>query len=195
MYIWTWTVCSDSVHHVHYIVQHWQFSVHMDLNSVFRQCTPCTLYSTTLTVQCTYGPEQCVQTVYTISLYSTTLTVQCTYGPEQCVQTVYTMYIIKYNIDSSEYIWTWTVCSDSVHHVHYIVHHWQFSVHMDLNDVFRQCTPCTLYSTTLTVQCTYGSEQCVQTVYTISLYSTTLTVQCTYGAEQCVQTVYTMYII
>ena len=170
VFIWTWTVCSDSVHHVHYIVQHWQFSVHMDLNSVFRQCTPCTLYSTTLTIQCTYGPDQCVQTVYT-------------------------MYIIKYNIDSSEYIWTWTVCSDSVHHVHYIVHHWQFSVHMDLNGVFRQCTPCTLYSTTLTVQCTYGSEQCVQTVYTISLYSTTLTVQCTYGAEQCVQTVYTMYII
>ena len=170
MYIWTWTVCSDSVHHVHYIVHPWQLSVHMDLNSVFRQCTPCTLYSTTLTVQCTYGPEQCVQTVYT-------------------------MYIIKYNIDSSEYIWSWTVCSDSVHHVHYIVHHRQFSVHMDLNSVFRQCTPCTLYSTTFTVQCTNAPEQCVQTVYTISLYSTTLTVQCTYGPEQCVQTVYTMYII
>ena len=167
MYIWSWTVCSDSVHHVHYIVHHWQLSVHMDLNSVFRQCTPCTLYSTTLTVQCTYGPEQCVQTVYT-------------------------MYIIKYNIDSSEYLWSWTVCSDSVHHVHYIVHHrqfsvqmdlnsvfrqctpchyivqhWQFSVHMELNSVFRQCTPCTLYSITLTVQCTYGAEQCVQTVYTM----------------------------
>ena len=135
-------VCSDSVHHVHYIVHRWQFSVHMDLNSVFRQCTPCTIYSTTLTVQSTYGPKRCVQTVYT-------------------------MYIIKYNIDSSECIWSWTVCSDSVHHVHYIVHHWQFRVHMDLNSVLRQCTPCTLYSTTLTVQCTYGAEQCVQTVYTM----------------------------
>ena len=57
----------------------------MELNSVFRQCTPCTLYSTTLTVQCTYGPEQ-------------------------------------------------AVCSDSVHHVHYIVQHRQFSAHMDLNN-------------------------------------------------------------
>ena len=139
-YIWTWTVCSDSVHLVHYIVQHWQFSVHMELNSVFRQCTPCTLYSTTLTVQCTYGTEQCVQTVYT-------------------------MCIIYDNIDSSEYIWTWTVCSDSIHHVHYVAQHWQFSVQMDLNSVFRQCTPCTLYSTTLTVQCRYGPEQCVQKVY------------------------------
>ena len=173
----------------------------MDLNGVFRQCTPCTLYSTTLTVQCTYGAEQCVQTVYTV-------------------------YTIKYNIDSSVYIWTWTVCSDSVHrvhyivqhwqfrvhmdlnsvfvwapcihHVHYIGQHWQFSVHMDLNSVFRQCTPCTIYSTSLTVQSTYGPEQCVRlsTMYTpCALYRTTLAVQCTYGPEQCVQTVYTICII
>ena len=69
----------------------------MDLNSVFRQCTPCALYRTTLAVQCTFGAELCPQTACT--LHSTTLTLQCTYGPEQAV------------------------CSDIVHHVHYIVHH------------------------------------------------------------------------
>ena len=40
--------------------------VHMELNSVLRQYTLCTLCSTTLTVKCTYRPEQCVQTVYTM---------------------------------------------------------------------------------------------------------------------------------
>ena len=169
MYIWTWTVCSDSVHHVHYIVHHWQFSVHMDLNSVFRQCTP----SHYIVQHWQFSVHMELNSVFIQctpwTLYSITLTVQCTYEPAQCVQTVYTMGIIYYNIDSSVYIWTWTVCSDSVHHVHYIVHHWQFSVHMDLNGVFRQCTPCTLYSTSLTVQCTYGPEQCVQTVYTMCI--------------------------
>ena len=32
---------------------------------------------------------------------------------------------------------------------------------------FRQCTPCALYRTTLTVQCTFGAELCPQAAYTM----------------------------